>query len=145
MTKVLLVNGPNLNLLGKREPKIYGHTTLTDLEQQISQIFKKQHIELICFQSNHEGEILDFLQKHDDAKAVIINPGGLTHTSVILRDALTAYDIPFIEVHISNIYSREDFRKHSLLSGVSAGFISGFGVLGYKLATQALLEIINKA
>ena len=111
--EVLLVNGPNLNLLGTREPEIYGHETLEGLESGISSYLSEKGIYCLAFQSNHEGEIIDFL--HEDRKAdyVIINPGGLTHTSISLRDALAGINVPFIEVHISNVHAREKFRHHS--------------------------------
>lgn len=139
--KLLLVNSVNLNLLGKREPEIYGHTTLADIEASLSAQAAGHNIELICVQSNHEGELIDAIQHYGlladtDAQvdAVIINPAAFTHTSVALRDALLATQKPFIEVHLSNVHSRETFRHLSYLSDVAVGVICGLGSLGYQAA-----------
>lgn len=139
--KLLLVNGPNLNLLGKREPDIYGHTTLVDIETRLIQHAASHGIELICIQSNHEGKLVDDIQHYGllaegviQVDAIIINPAAFTHTSVALRDALLATQKPFIEVHLSNIHSREPFRHHSYLSDVAVGVICGLGDLGYRMA-----------
>lgn len=143
--KLLLLNGANLNLLGYREVYIYGTTTLSDIENRLTQTAQKHHIELVCFQSNHEGELIDFIARHGIfAKqkevacydGVIINPAAFTHTSVALRDALTAYDVPFIEVHLSNIHAREPFRTHSYFSDKAVGVICGLGDMGYDMALQ---------
>lgn len=137
-TSLLLVNGPNLNLLGTREPEVYGSTTLAEVEQQASAQASTAGAVLRCFQSNHEGELLDRIHaaKTEGIEAIIINPGALTHTSVALRDALAGVAIPFIEIHISNIYRRESFRQHSYLSDLAAGVICGFGIDGYRIAIE---------
>lgn len=137
MKKILIINGPNLNLLGTREPEIYGKTTLKDIETELKNKAEKLNVEIECFQSNHEGEIVD---KICGAKgtfdAVIINPAAYTHTSVAIRDAFAAVDIPAIEVHISNVYSREEFRHNSLIAPVVVGQIAGLGIQGYLLALE---------
>lgn len=137
MKKVLIINGPNLNLLGTREPEIYGKTTLKDIETELKNKAEKLNVEIECFQSNHEGEIVDKIcgakGKFD---AVIINPAAYTHTSVAIRDAFAAVDIPAIEVHISNVYSREEFRHNSLIAPVVIGQIAGLGIQGYLLALE---------
>ena len=137
--KVLLLNGPNLNLLGTREPAIYGATTLADVEAMCRTEGAALGLELAAFQSNHEGALVDRIHAaHDEGvRFVVINPGALTHTSVALRDALTGVAIPFIEVHISNVHKREAFRHHSYFSDVAEGVIVGLGTLGYRLALQA--------
>ena len=139
--KLLLINGANLNLLGKREPDIYGHTTLADIEARLIQRAAAHDIELICIQSNHEAELVDAIQYHglladksSQVDAIIINPAAFTHTSVALRDAITATQKPFIEVHLSNIHARESFRQHSYFSDIAVGVICGLGHLGYQLA-----------
>lgn len=141
--KLLLINGVNLNLLGKREPEIYGHTTLAQIETALTSLAAEHNIELICIQSNHEGKLVDDIQHHGlltDAKmqvdAIIINPAAFTHTSVAIRDALLATQKPFIEVHLSNVHARESFRQHSYLSDVAVGVISGLGSLGYQTALE---------
>ena len=135
---LLMVNGPNLNLLGTREPEVYGSVTLAEIEQQATAQAKAAGAALSCFQSNHEGELIDRIHaaKKEGVQAIIINPGALTHTSVALRDALAGVAIPFIEIHISNIYRRESFRQHSYLSDLAAGVICGFGVEGYRIAIE---------
>jgi 3-dehydroquinate dehydratase II len=138
--KILLINGPNLNLLGKREPEIYGEKTLADIERQLKELFSAGSHDLISFQSNHEGAIIDFLHDNLSADYAIINPGGLAHTSVSLRDALTGIAMPFIEVHISNVHAREKFRHHSYLSSIADGIILGCGVEGYRLAANLILQ-----
>ena len=139
--RLLLVNGPNLNLLGKREPEIYGHTTLADITSQLSTSAAAQAVEIIAIQSNHEGELIDAIQHHglladtdEQVDAIIINPAAFTHSSVALRDAILATQKPFIEVHLSNVHSREPFRHHSYLSDVATGVICGLGHLGYQMA-----------
>jgi len=137
---ILLVNGPNLNLLGKREPDVYGSQSLSDIETETSTFLQSHGCRLTTFQSNHEGELIDFLHNHADADYLIINPGGLTHTSVVLRDALAGTEIPFIEVHISNVHARESFRHHSYLSAIASGIIIGCGVQGYRLAAELIVQ-----
>jgi len=140
--KLLLLNGPNLNLLGTREPEVYGADTLADVEQAAAAQAQAAGAALLCFQSNHEGALIDRIHaaKADGVEAIVINPGGLTHTSVALRDALAGVAIPFVEVHISNIYRREEFRHHSYLSAIALGTICGLGVEGYRLAIDFVLK-----
>jgi 3-dehydroquinate dehydratase-2 len=139
MKKILIINGPNLNLLGKREPEIYGKLTLTDIENEIKKLATELKVEVSFFQSNHEGEIVDAIGKAKDKfNGIIINPAAYTHTSVAIRDALAAVDVPAIEVHISNVYSREDFRHHSFISPVCIGQIAGLGIDGYLFALKKL-------
>ena len=144
MTKILLLNGPNLNLLGTREPEIYGPTTLADIERELKAQAKAAGARLATFQSNHEGALIDRIHdaRTEGVQWIIVNPGGFTHTSVALRDALSGVAIPFIEVHISNIHRREDFRHRSFLSDVAVGTIAGLGVSGYRLA---LLHVLASA
>src|SRR3954469_23315577 len=139
---ILLVNGPNLNLLGTREPEIYGSATLADVERAAGEQAKAAGAALACFQSNHEGQLIDRIQEAKKAgvDAIVINPGALTHTSIALRDALSAVAIPFIEVHISNIHQREPFRHHSYLSAIATGVICGLGVDGYRTAIDFALK-----
>lgn len=139
---LLLINGPNLNLLGTREPEVYGRTTLADIEQAACAQAAASGARLASFQSNHEGALIDRIQaaKSEGVDAIIINPGGLTHTSIALRDALTGVAIPFLEVHISNIHQREAFRHTSYLSAVAVGVICGFGTEGYRLAIDFALK-----
>lgn len=137
MKKILIINGPNLNLLGTREPKIYGKTTLKDIETELKNKAEKLKVEIECFQSNHEGEIVDKIcNAKNKFDAIIINPAAYTHTSVAIRDAFAAVDIPAIEVHISNVYSREEFRHNSLIAPVVVGQIAGLGIQGYLLALE---------
>ncbi len=137
MKKVLIINGPNLNLLGTREPEIYGKTTLKDIEAELKNKAEKLNVEIECFQSNHEGEIVDKIcGAKGNFDAIIINPAAYTHTSVAIRDAFAAVDIPAIEVHISNVYSREEFRHNSLIAPVVVGQIAGLGIYGYLLALE---------
>ena len=140
--KLLLLNGPNLNLLGTREPAVYGATTLADIEQAATAQAQAAGAELVCFQSNHEGALIDRIHaaRQEGVDAIVINPGGLTHTSVALRDALAGVDIPFVEVHISNIYKREEFRHHSFLSAIALGSIVGLGADGYRFAIDFALK-----
>jgi 3-dehydroquinate dehydratase-2 len=141
--KLLILNGPNLDSLGKREPEIYGSETLTDLERAVAKECKRLGLACEFFQSNHEGALIDRIHqaRNDGTAAIIINPGGLTHTSVALRDALAAVSLPTIEVHLSNLYRREPFRHQSLTAAVAVGVISGFGIQGYLLAVQAAAKI----
>lgn len=140
--RILVLHGPNLNLLGSREPEIYGLETLTDINRRLVTSGKAAGADVICFQSNHEGELIDRVQQSmkDQITSIIINPAGLTHTSVALRDALAGVAIPFIEVHLSNIHAREPFRRHSYFSDHAAGTICGLGSLGYELALQFILQ-----
>jgi len=139
---ILLMNGPNLNLLGTREPGVYGASTLADVEQAAQAQATAAGAQLSCFQSNHEGALIDRIHaaRQEGVDMIVINPGGLTHTSVALRDALAGVAIPFIEVHISNIYQREEFRHHSFLSAIARGTICGLGVDGYRLAIDFALK-----
>lgn len=138
MSKVLVINGPNLNLLGTREPHIYGSTTLADVEAGLRAQAKELGLELDCFQSNHEGAIVDRIHQArlEGVKFVLINPGAYTHTSVAIRDAFGGVAIPFVEVHISNVHKREAFRHHSYLSDIAEAVMAGFGTQGYSLALQ---------
>jgi 3-dehydroquinate dehydratase-2 len=140
--KLLLLNGPNLNLLGTREPAVYGTETLADIEQAATAQAAAAGATLACFQSNHEGALIDRIHtaRTDGVEAIIINPGALTHTSVALRDALAGVAIPFVEVHISNIHQREAFRHHSYLSSIAIGTICGLGTDGYRLAIDFALK-----
>ena len=140
--KLLLVNGPNLNLLGTREPEVYGSTTLADVEQAAAAQAAAAGATLASFQSNHEGALIDRIHaaKTEGVDAIVINPGGFTHTSVALRDALAGVAIPFVEVHISNVHRRESFRHHSYLSGIAVGVICGLGVDGYAAAIEYALK-----
>jgi 3-dehydroquinate dehydratase-2 len=140
--QVLVLHGPNLNLLGSREPEIYGRETLADINRRLIAQGKLRGASVICFQSNHEGALIDRIQlcKKQQVAAIIINPAGFTHTSVALRDALAGVAIPFIEVHLSNIHAREPFRRHSYFSDLAAGTICGLGSRGYELALQFILQ-----
>ena len=142
MKKILVINGPNLNLLGDREPEIYGIKTLKDIENECLKEFKE--LELVFCQSNSESEIIEYIHSASKFTALIINAGALTHTSIAIHDALKAIKIPKIEVHISNIYSREEFRKNSFISPVVDGIIAGFGTDVYKLAIFSLIQIKNE-
>ena len=140
--KLLLLNGPNLNLLGTREPEVYGAATLADIESAATAQAGAAGATLSCYQSNHEGALIDRIHaaKTDGVDMIVINPGGLTHTSVALRDALAGVAIPFVEVHISNVYQREEFRHHSFLSAIAQGTICGLGTDGYRLAIDFALK-----
>ncbi len=144
---ILVVNGPNLNLLGTREPAVYGHTTLAMIEAELAQIAADAGVVLQSFQSNHEGALIDRIQaaRSDGTQFMLINPGGLTHTSVALRDALAGVALPFIEVHISNVHAREAFRHRSYLSAIAVGVICGLGVNGYRLALQHAIGLLPPA
>ena len=144
MSRILLLQGPNLNLLGTREPHIYGSTTLADIEQTLGPIAKAAGHELEQLQSNAEHILIDRIHAaRDDTRFILINPGAFTHTSVAIRDALAGVAIPFIEVHISNVHAREPFRQHSYLSDIAQGVICGLGVQGYELALQAAITQVN--
>ena len=140
---ILVLNGPNLNLLGTREPEVYGTDTLKDIEENLKSISKNHNVNIRFYQSNSENELINELHtaKQENVDAIIINPGAFTHTSIALRDAFLGVGIPFIEVHISNIYRREEFRKKSFLSDISEGLITGLGISGYEFA---LLTIIKR-
>jgi 3-dehydroquinate dehydratase-2 len=139
--KIFVINGPNLNMLGKREPGIYGTTTLPMIEATLMELGKKSRMEVICLQSNIEGELVDMIQRAGiEGDGVILNAGAYTHTSIAIRDAVAAIEPPVVEVHLSNPHAREEFRRTSLLSGVCAGLISGFGANSYKLAMYWFIE-----
>ncbi|WML45276.1 type II 3-dehydroquinate dehydratase [Neobacillus sp. PS3-40] len=140
MRKIMLLNGPNLNLLGKREPEIYGTTTLENIECKITQLGITHGIEVICRQSNHEGELIDNLHDAFEFDGVIFNPGAFTHYSYAIRDAIAAIQAPVIEVHISNIHARESFRHVSVTAPETKGQIVGLGIKGYELAFYALMD-----
>jgi len=143
--RVLVVHGPNLNLVGTREPEVYGRTSLAEIDAALSAQAKAAGVELRVVQSNHEGELIDAIQAaRGSADGVLINPGGLTHTSVSLRDALVAAELPTVEVHLSNIFAREAFRRHSYVSDVAVGVVTGFGPASYRLGLEALLEHLGR-
>lgn len=145
MSKILVINGPNLNLLGERETKVYGTKTLEEINQDLKKLAEKSGAEISFFQSNHEGEIVDMIGKSKGkVDVIIINPAAFTHTSVAIRDAISATSIPTIEIHLSNIYSREEFRHTSLIAPVCAGQISGFGSQSYILGLEAALKLAKK-
>ncbi len=141
--KILLLNGPNLNMLGKREPEKYGNLTLESIENSIIELGRKNNVEIECFQSNHEGEIIDKIQQ-TTCDGLIINAGGFTHTSVAIRDAISSVEIPTVEVHMTNIHAREEFRHSSLISGVSIGQVVGFKEKSYEFALLGLIDYLNK-
>lgn len=142
MKKILVLHGPNLNLLGGREPSVYGHVTLNEINESLMTLAAKSDANLLCFQSNAEVGLVERVQQaqNDGTQFIIINPAAFTHTSVALRDALAAVAIPFIEVHLSNVYAREAFRKESFFSDLAVGVISGLGAAGYELAVQFALK-----
>ena len=145
MKKILVIHGPNLNLLGTREPEVYGSVTIKTIDDALKAIAKKEKVALEIFQSNHEGEIVSKIGgAKKSADAIVINPAGYTHTSVAIRDAISAVRIPTIEVHLSNIYAREEFRHHSLIAPVAAGQISGFGAKSYVLGLWAALDLLER-
>jgi len=139
---LLVLNGPNLNLLGTREPEVYGRTTLADVEAMLQREAQARGATVACFQSNHEGALIDRIHaaRTDGTRFIVINPGGLTHTSVALRDALAGVAIPFIEVHVTNVHAREAFRHHSYLSPIALGVIAGLGTGGYLAALRHACE-----
>ena len=142
MKTILVIHGPNLNLLGQREPDVYGRITLTEIDSKLQQLALAADAKLLCFQSNAEAALEDRVQlsRKDNTDFIIINPAAYTHTSVALRDALAAVAIPFIEVHLSNVFAREAFRKESYFSDIAVGVISGLGATGYELALQYALN-----
>jgi 3-dehydroquinate dehydratase-2 len=143
--KILLVNGPNLNLLGQREPEVYGNVTLADIEARVRERAAALDADVLSFQSNHEGAIVDFLQEQaSEADGLIVNPGALTHYGLSLRDAIAASGLPAIEVHISNIYGRETFRRRSVTAAVCRGMVAGLGWQGYLAALDALVQMLRK-
>ena len=142
--KILILHGPNLNLLGTREPEVYGSMTLDDINNKVIELGKELGVEIKCLQSNHEGALIDAL--HDArtwANGVVFNPGGYTHTSIALRDAISAIQIPVVEVHLSNVYAREEFRHVSMISAVCKGKITGFGWRSYMLGLRALVDALS--
>ena len=141
--KILILNGPNLNLLGKRQPELYGRLTLEQISREIRSLAKELSVAVEIRQSNNEGELVDWIQQAPaQFGAIVINPAAYTHSSVAMRDAIIAAGIPAIEIHISNIYKREDFRKHSYIAGVAVGQITGFGVQSYLLGLRAAVECL---
>jgi 3-dehydroquinate dehydratase-2 len=141
MRSILVLHGPNLNLLGLREPGVYGTLTMKEIDSRLVELGKELGREVRCFQSNHEGALIDALQDARTwATGVVFNPGGYTHTSIAIRDAITAISIPVMEVHLSNVYAREEFRHKSMISAVCAGTISGLGMQSYLLGLRALVE-----
>ena len=145
MRNILLINGPNLNLLGNREPELYGSKSLSDIENELTMLADQNGYALLSFQSNSESEIVDWIHENaKDADFLVINPGAFTHTSISIRDAILGTDISFIEIHISNIFSREEFRKESYFSDIAEGVISGLGFKGYELALTAAIEMLKK-
>lgn len=139
--RILVLHGPNLNLLGTREPEVYGHTTLAEIDQELAELAKSRGAQIEALQSNHEGILIDRIQEaRSGVRGILINPGGLTHTSVSLRDALAGVELPVVEVHLSNVQAREAFRHHSYVAGVALGTVAGFGARSYRLGLEALLD-----
>ncbi|MFT5444170.1 MAG: 3-dehydroquinate dehydratase-2 [Myxococcota bacterium] len=144
--RILVIHGPNLNLLGTREPEIYGATSLTDIDAMLAAAAKEEGCELDSLQSNHEGLLIDRIQEgRNNADGILINPAGLTHSSVSLRDALLGSELPVVEVHLSNVFAREEFRHHSYVSGIAVGVITGFGTQSYRLGLAALIQHLRDA
>ena len=146
MARLLLINGPNLNLLGTREPDVYGDTNLQAVEDRMAELANADGHQLASFQSNAEHEIVDQIQQAatDGVNFIILNPGAFTHTSIAMRDALLAVNIPFIEIHLSNVFAREDFRHSSYFSDIAAGCIFGLGAFGYEIALQAASRLLSE-
>ena len=144
-TRILILHGPNLNLLGQREPEVYGRQTLADINESLSLLAAELGVAIDAFQSNHEGDLIDRIHsaESDGFAGIIINPGGLTHTSVALRDAISSIELPVIESHLSNIHAREAFRQHSYVAGVVVGQVSGFGAMSYHLALRGLISHLS--
>jgi 3-dehydroquinate dehydratase-2 len=144
MKKILVLNGPNLNLLGTREPAQYGHETLADVERMCLETGARLGIDIECRQSNHEGQLIDWIhQARGRCAGILINPGAWTHTSVAIRDALVAAELPVIEVYLSNVHKREEFRHHSFVSGVAVGVLCGFGTHGYRMGLTHFAHLLN--
>ncbi len=143
--RILVLHGPNLNLLGQREPEVYGQQTLADINESLSLLAAELGVATDAFQSNHEGDLIDRIHSAESAgfAGIIINPGGLTHTSVALRDAISSIELPVIESHLSNIHAREAFRQHSYVAGVVIGQVSGFGAMSYHLALRGLISHLS--
>ncbi|MBW2245342.1 MAG: type II 3-dehydroquinate dehydratase [Deltaproteobacteria bacterium] len=142
--RILVLHGPNLNLLGTREPEVYGHTTLAEIDQELAELAKARGAQIQALQSNHEGVLIDRIQEaRGEIHGILINPGGLTHTSVSLRDALVGVELPIVEVHLSNVQAREAFRHHSYVAGVAVGTVAGFGARSYRLGLEALLDHLS--
>lgn len=142
--KLLLLNGPNLNLLGTREPEKYGKTTLKDIEEHLTKIAQENNIQLDCYQSNHEGDIVDKIQQAKNVyDGILLNAGGYTHTSVAIRDAISSVQVPTVEIHLTNIHAREEFRHNSLISAVCIGQICGFGAYSYDLGFNAIVNYLK--
>jgi len=145
MNKILVIHGPNLNLLGQREPDIYGRVTMEDINNELKRRARAKKVTLTIIQSNHEGEIVELIGKSDGKYgAILINPAAYTHTSVAIRDAISSVKVPAVEVHLSNIYAREEFRRTSLISPVAKGQICGFGKMSYLLGLEAAIGLIGK-
>ena len=141
--KILVIHGPNLNMLGMREPDIYGHQTLEEIDASLQAQAEQLGVHLETFQSNHEGDMVDMIQQaHDAFQGIIINPAAYTHTSIAIRDALSLLNIPVVEVHLSNIYKRESFRRTSMVSPVATALVTGFGSQGYLLALEGLAKML---
>ena len=143
--KILLLNGPNLNLLGTREPEKYGNTTLADIEQTLKTEAKSKEVEIDCYQSNHEGDLVDKIQQAtNNYDGIILNAGGYTHTSISIRDAISSVQVPVVEIHLTNIHAREEFRHNSFIAPVCIGQICGFGAYSYILGLNAILNYLEK-
>lgn len=145
MIRILVVHGPNLDLLGQREPDVYGRTTLAEIDGLLAKVARDKGVELESFQSNHEGEIVSKIgQAPKSCSAIVINPAAYTHTSVAIRDAVAACGLPVVEVHLSNVYRREEFRHHSLIAPVAVGQVSGFGAKSYELGLLAAIDAVAR-
>ena len=146
MATILVIHGPNLNLLGEREPDVYGSTTLADIDQRLQQLARDSGHHLLSMQSNAEYELVERIQeaRREGVNFILINPAAFTHTSIAIRDALSAVGIPFIEIHLSNIHAREDFRRHSYFSDLAEGVISGLGAQGYELGLHAAIRAVEQ-
>ena len=145
MKKILVIHGPNLNLLGKREVNIYGEVTIDDINNELKKLAKSKKVSIEILQSNHEGEIVEAIGKAKGPfDAILINPAAYTHTSIAIRDAISAVNIPTVEIHLSNIYAREEFRHTSLIAPVAKGQVSGFGIMSYMLGLEAAISLIGK-
>ena len=143
--RILVLHGPNLNMLGTREPEIYGRVSLDEIHTELTQLAKDRGAEVEFFQSNHEGALIDRIQEAPSfADGILVNPAGLTHSSVSLRDALAAAQLPVVEVHLSNVFAREEFRRHSFVSGIAVGVVSGFGAASYRLGLEGLLGALSR-